>query len=393
MGKQRREQRKNKHGHALQAVPTDLSVSHDALPAIDSFIDVPVFADLSCSDEQHAAFQRVVETAALIDAVQASYIRLGYVARLDRGFPLVVSDTAMLRAEHAVHFAKKQEQHLLPTIGDWVAVRVDPKHDKGVIEAVLPRTTSFERWRGKNRGERQVLAANVHTILVVIPLGGSRDSAGFRYNRIARALVLSRDCGAKPVIVFTKGDRACDAEREQACSEARIIAGDDVRIVMTSSKQQEGLEELRACIKPGQLSMILGESGAGKSTLINALLGHETLKTSDVRERDDMGRHTTVARMMCKIPGNAGVLVDAPGLRSLPLVGHERGLAQSFADIARLAQSCRFRDCTHRHEPGCEVLAAISCGELHPERFEAFSLLAEEMRVSAQSLDPDIKLS
>ena len=69
--------------------------------------------------------------------------------------------------------------------------------------------------------------------------------------------------------------------------------------------------------------MILGESGAGKSTLLNALLGHEALETGDVRERDDAGRHTTVARVMVSLGHDAGVIADAPGLRSLPLVGHE----------------------------------------------------------------------
>ena len=79
--------------------------------------------------------------------------------------------------------------------------------------------------------------------------------------------------------------------------------------------------------------MILGESGAGKSTLLNALLGHDTLATGGVRERDDQGRHTTVARVMVALPGEAGVIADAPGLRSLPLVGHERGLARAFPEI------------------------------------------------------------
>ena len=97
--------------------------------------------------------------------------------------------------------------------------------------------------------------------------------------------------------------------------------------------------------------MILGESGAGKSTLLNALLGHDTLATGGVRERDDQGRHTTVARVMVALPGDAGVIADAPGLRSLPLVGHERGLARAFPEIVEASRACRFGDCTHTHEP------------------------------------------
>lgn len=100
----------------------------------------------------------------------------------------------------------------------------------------------------------------------------------------------------------------------------------------------------------GTCSMILGESGAGKSTLLNTLLGHDALETGAVRARDDAGRHTTVARVMVKLPGSCGVVADAPGLRSLPLVGHERGLARAFPEIVEASRGCRFNDCTHTHE-------------------------------------------
>lgn len=138
--------------------------------------------------------------------------------------------------------------------------------------------------------------------------------------------------------------------------------------------------------------MILGESGAGKSTLLNTLLGSEALETNAVRERDDAGRHTTVARIMVALPEPCGVIADCPGLRSLPLVGHERGLARSFPEIVEASRACRFNDCTHLHEPGCAVREGVECGEIEQSRLDAFLSLAREMRVSAQSLDPDIRL-
>ena len=98
-----------------------------------------------------------------------------------------------------------------------------------------------------------------------------------------------------------------------------------------------------------------------------------------------MGRHTTVARRMVSLPG-AGVIVDEPGLRSLPIVGHERGLAKVFPDIADAARECRFRDCTHTHEPGCGVRAA----GFSEVRLACYLALAAEMRESAASLDPDV---
>ena len=152
------------------------------------------------------------------------------------------------------------------------------------------------------------------------------------------------------------------------------------------------MDEVRACIPRGTCAMILGESGAGKSTLLNTLLGVEALETNDVRERDDAGRHTTVARIMVALPDPCGVIADCPGLRSLPLVGHERGLARAFPEIVEASHACRFNDCTHTHEPGCAVLEGVEEGEIERVRVGAFLALAREMRVSAQGLDPDIHL-
>lgn len=361
------------------------------LPKLDSLRDVPAFSDFTINDEQRAAFGEFVQTLrANGDDAAADAMRIGWVVRLDRGFPLVATDGLTLRAEHAVAFAKGAD--MLPAIGDCVVVRCDSGHDMGVIERVLPRRTVFERWRGKNRGERQVLAANVDTILVVQPLGSVRDTLQLVRDRIARSLVLIRDCGATPVVVLTKADRCDEGELATYRSEIERLGGSGTRVVVTSSLEGVGMDEVRSCLPAGTCGMILGESGAGKSTLLNTLLGHEALATSGVRERDDMGRHTTVARVMVSLPEPCGVIADAPGLRSLPLVGHERGLARTFPEIVEAARACRFNDCTHTHEPGCAVREAVAAGEIDELRVEAFLSLAREMRVSAQSLDPDIHL-
>lgn len=375
---------------------------------------IPSFGDLRVDDTQVSAFEAArSELAGTLD-IPLEEIELGAVVRLDRGFPMIATRSGvLLRAEHAVDFAKgkpgkrgKRSKRaadaevassagvdgMLPSVGDVVAVRVTSGHDMGVILRVLPRRTSFERWRGKNRGERQVLAANVDVIFIVQPLGAERDTLPLMRDRVARSLVLARDCGADPVVVLTKVDRCEPAEVADVRGALRRLAGTGVRVIATSSLTGEGLDEVRSCIPQGSVGMILGESGAGKSTLLNTLLGSEALETNAVRERDDAGRHTTVARIMVALPEPCGVIADCPGLRSLPLVGHERGLARSFPEIVEASRACRFNDCTHLHEPGCAVREGVECGEIEQSRLDAFLSLAREMRVGAQSLDPDIRL-
>lgn len=369
----------------------EASAAVEALPAVDALRDVPSFEELPLDAVQRSAFDELVAAAEYPEQMHA-----GCVVRLDRGFPLVATSGRLFRAEHAVSFAKgasEGEEKLLPAAGDRVAVRLSPGHDMGVIESVLPRRDAFERWRGKNRGERQVLAANVDTILIVQPLGAARDAARLMCDRIARSMVLTLDCGAKPVVVLTKADRCEAGELQVTLDDIRCLVGPDVQIVVTSSAEGRGLDEVRACVPAGTVAMILGESGAGKSTLLNALLGHEALATGAVRERDDSGRHTTVARVMVSLPHPCGVIADAPGLRSLPLVGHDRGLARAFPEIVDAAHACRFNDCTHTHEPGCAVQEGVAAGDIEPIRLDAFLALAREMRVSAQSLDPDVHIN
>ena len=112
----------------------------------------------------------------------------------------------------------------------------------------------------------------------------------------------------------------------------------------------------------------------------------------EVRGRDDQGRHTTVARRMVKVP-DAGVLVDAPGLRSLPLLDEEAGLARTFPEIDELVGGCRFRDCTHGNEPGCAVQEGVREGTVDPGRLEEYRMLVSEMLNNRRGLDPAAKAS
>ncbi len=372
------------------------------LPALSSLTDLPAFEELFASEAQVAAFDAAAARACEAAGADVSgELEMGCVVRLDRGFPAILCADGVFRAEFSARLTKgglSRQENSRAAVGDWVCARRPDGHDMGLIEEILPRESDIARWKGKARGEKQTLAANVDVVLVVQQLGEREVSC----ERIARSAVIARDCGAEVAVVLTKADRAGDDVLRRDVAAVREILGETSPLALTSSAAEGaeedriralagelgvawGLEAVRALVPKGQVAIVLGESGAGKSTLLNALLGKEALETGAVREADDMGRHTTVARRMVSIPG-AGVIVDEPGLRSLPIVGHERGLAKVFGDISEAAQECRFRDCTHTHEPGCGVREA----GFSPVRLEAYLALAAEMRESAASLDPDV---
>lgn len=259
----------------------------------------------------------------------------------------------------------------LPAVGDWVAVRVTAAASPGLIERVLPRKTKFSRKVAGETTEEQVVAANVDTVLLVSAL-----DAEFNLRRIERYLVLARESGARPVVVLNKADLAADPEARAA--EVRRLAP-DVPVHVMSVRQSMGLDAIRPYLARGQTVALLGSSGVGKTTIINRLVGRDIRKTAEVRARDRRGRHTTMHRELIVLP-EGGLIIDTPGMRELQLWDVGQGVQETFGDIERLAARCRFRDCTHAHEPGCAVRAAVDQGELAPGRLESYLKLRGEAR-------------
>ncbi len=140
-------------------------------------------------------------------------------------------------------------------------------------------------------------------------------------------------------------------------------AAPGVPVHTVSCRVPESLDVLRQYLGHGETGALLGSSGVGKSTIVNRLIGHDLLRTHDVRESDSRGRHTSTARQLVLLPGG-GVLIDTPGMRELQLWDTGDGMSGSFDDIDALAASCRFRDCRHLQEPGCAVRAAVDAGTL-----------------------------
>lgn len=248
--------------------------------------------------------------------------------------------------------------------GDWVAI------EDGAIASVLARRTVLARRAAGRADMEQVIAANVDLVVAVHGL-----DRPLHEGRLHRVVALAWEARALPLVVLTKADLPA---REAV--EARVaLALPGVDVICTSSRTGEGLDELRARIRPDRTVVLVGESGAGKSSLANALVGVERLAVGDVRTGDAKGRHTTTARELVALPGG-GAIIDTPGVRELGLWGGEEGVSAAFGDIEALAAGCRFGDCRHESEPGCAVRAAVDEGRLDSARLDSFLVLAREIR-------------
>ncbi|MCA9277460.1 MAG: ribosome small subunit-dependent GTPase A, partial [Phycisphaerales bacterium] len=169
---------------------------------------------------------------------------------------------------------------------------------------------------------------------------------------LERLAVLAWDSGAQPVAVLTKADLHGDPAAARL--DAMAVAP-GIPVHLTAATTGDGLAPLTAYLGVGSTVTLVGSSGAGKSTLVNALAGAEVMRTGAVREHDQRGQHTTTQRQLISLPSGA-MLIDNPGIREVQLWANDDALDAAFDDLTTLAEACRFRDCTHHHEPGCAVV-------------------------------------
>lgn len=274
----------------------------------------------------------------------------------------------------------------LPAVGDWVLIAPRLREIRATIHAVLPRSSALLRKVAGITTQAQVVAANVDTVLVTVPL-----DVALNPRLLERQLTVAWESGAVPVVVGTKTDRVGETNNiDDTVEQLREIAiGADV--IAISSATGEGIEQLDPWLDPGRTLVLLGPSGAGKSTLANRLFGHDRMATGGVRLSDSKGRHTTSHRELVILPGGA-LLIDTPGLRELALWDAEEGVASTFTDVEEIAEACHFNNCAHTNEPGCAVQMAIADGTLDAERFASWEKLQGELAQLARQKDALLRL-
>ena len=269
-------------------------------------------------------------------------------------------------------------------VGDWVSLTAQDltaQHRRWRLDSVLERRSVIRRASVSGEAADQLLAANVDTVLVVVPAVPEP-----RLGMAERLVALAWDSGATPVVVLTKAELAPDVA---GIADDLRAGAPGVDVLTVTAAVAAGFDPVRDRLAAGQTLCLLGRSGAGKSTLANALLGESHFATQDIRA-DGKGRHTTSYRELVALP-TGGVLIDTAGLRGVGLWLEGDGLERTFADVEELIRACRFNDCVHETEPGCAVLAAVGDGSLDERRLASWRKLQREAQWIARRTDARLR--
>lgn len=308
-----------------------------------------------------------------------------------RATVLPAGQTDVEKAMHcrlSAELAARQQSGI--AVGDRVVyTKLDAKDDDEElfeIVSVLERTSKLARPDAHDPRQERVVAANVDVIVVVV----SVVSPPLHPRLIDRYLVAIESGGCEAIIAVNKVDLLSDENRDAELGKLDPYRDAGIPIAvcaaMPGDDSSSRVDELRQLLS-GKTCAFVGHSGVGKSSLANALHPGLMIETGHVRERDQRGRHTTTASAMHFIEPNIRV-IDTPGVRFFGLADvTPEELRWMFPEFVEYTHGCKFNDCSHDHEPGCAVEAAVKSGKISSERYETYLRLLEELRTGGKPKD------
>ncbi|MBP5333410.1 MAG: ribosome small subunit-dependent GTPase A [Bacteroidales bacterium] len=257
-------------------------------------------------------------------------------------------------------------------VGDRVRYCIEDDGSATITE-ILPRDNYVIRRSTNLSRQAHIIAANVDRAYLVVSLYFPEVKLPF----LDRILVTCGLYGIPATIVLSKVDMYRDEAPEAVAAFKAIYRSAGYPVLETSVRTGEGVDELREACK-GRVNLFSGESGVGKSSLIKALDPALDPKIGAISTAHLQGKHTTSLYEMYPL-ATGGYVIDSPGIRGFGLVDVEKEeIYKYFPEMLRVSADCRFTPCTHTHEPGCAVKAAVDRGEIAPERYNSYLGMLEE---------------
>jgi len=288
----------------------------------------------------------------------------GLVVRAQSGFLTVATDAGEVICRLRGRLKQGQVDGDLVAVGDRVTIIPD-EDGTGMIDAVHEREHAISRVRtGIKRDYRQILLANPDQIVIVFACAQPEP----HLRMLDRFLVIAEKQAIDALIVANKIDLV---SREEAEAIFGVYEALGYPLLYTSAHTGQGVDDLRSRLQ-GKISALAGPSGVGKSSLLNRVQPELGLHVRTVSEATSKGRHTTHVRELFPLEFG-GYVADTPGIRSLALWDTEpEELDAYFVEMRDRVSDCQFNDCTHSHEPGCAIRAAVEAGEISPERYQSY---------------------
>ena len=219
-------------------------------------------------------------------------------------------------------------------------------------------------------GQVQIIATNIDYGLIVQSV--DRD---FNLNRLERYLIICNSSKIEPIIILSKVDLIDEYELDEKIN--KILNRVKKVEIIKVSNQSIGYSELKKKIIKGKTYCLLGSSGVGKSTILNNLSGRTQMKTGEISSSVNKGRHITSHRELI-ILDEGGLLIDNPGMREVGISDTSLGVEITFESIIEHSRNCRYKDCSHTHEEGCSVIAAIESGDVDEDAYYNFQKIEKE---------------
>jgi len=298
----------------------------------------------------------------------ASVDQPGIIVRAQSGFFTVMTADGEIVAQLRGRLKQPKRLTDIAALGDLV--RVSRLEDgSGAIESIEARSRVLSRkaslpWRGSRREIEQVIIANPDQAVFVFACADPDPN----FRMLDRFLVVAESQNLPAVICANKLDLVVARDARREFGEYAALG---YPVIFTSAKSGKGVEDLRQVLT-GKLSVLAGPSGVGKSSLLNRVQPGLGLATREVQQATGKGKHMTVVPELIPLEGG-GYVADTPGLKSLDLWDIEPAEVDAyFPEMRQLVADCAYSDCSHLHEPGCAVLAAVEAGRISPERYDSY---------------------